>query len=60
MFIRNDKAFYLKAKTAVKWVILGVMYLSVCKFCGGGRGWGKNGFIIWPRSEDLGMVKGKA
>ena len=36
------------------------MYESVCKF-GGERGrWGKNGFQIWPRKEDLEVVEGKA
>jgi hypothetical protein len=37
-----------------------VMYQSVCKFGVGGRKRGKNGFHIWPREEDLGLVEGEA
>ena len=37
-----------------------LMYESVCKF-GGERGDGvKNGFHIWPRTDDREVVKGKA
>ena len=37
-----------------------LMYDSVCKF-GGERGMeGKNGFHIWPRTDDREVGKGKA
>jgi hypothetical protein len=37
-----------------------VMYLFVCKFLKGRKGWRRNGFIIWARREDLGVDKGRA